>query len=607
MDLIRGLQSRAAIMLAVIAIVLVSGTAVIKFREGEINYYNSDAVWHTLLTIEAYNETPISSHLFLPIVSLGEEGDKGIPWGATVPDKDGNYYYTSFSAAGFFLPWLFMKVFHLAVSERSLYIFNTLLFLASSILWTEFIYMIYFRRFRDGSAFVLALIGLLTYIFSPEMLHGMGIVYWHQSIMQVTLLVQVIAWYCMKETDSSGGKAVFYLMTFLNPYIEWTGYVANVGFALAECITTWKTNREQALKRAVCIGAVSAASFGLFVLHYLTRVDADILFEALSARFMARNVLTPVAMTDIFSGYFSSFLYLWVLIAITAGWNILRDKKIELQPTVLLFILLFPVVENMIMKEHAYSYTYDRMKLIFALSLLICELCCGLLTASNKRKILYMKLLSAVGAVCVLNLYSYIRNQDYVWQTDYREDNRTLAEYIRQNYDDSVLALYNLPVRGYVNLLYNRGVYEMTDMEQARSLAGSAGKRWAVMLESFGGGWNLYDLRAANVCELDSGMVTRLEVTEGTLQISQLSADTENWQLADFTDENWNKGYARTENTLLFHRQDDLLRQLAGKTKVICGNEIYYIQNMDYDDLWIRITVDKEAHGCMYPAYIRLE
>lgn len=117
----------------------------------------------------------------------------------------------------------------------------------------------------------------------------------------------------------------------------------------------------------------------------------------------------------------------------------------------------------------------------------------------------------------------------------------------------------------------------------------------------------MYDLRAANVCELDSGMVTRLEVTEGTLQISQLSADTENWQLADFTDENWNKGYARTENTLLFHRQDDLLRQLAGKTKVICGNEIYYIQNMDYDDLWIRITVDKEAHGCMYPAYIRLE
>ncbi len=95
-----------------------------KFREGEIDYRNSDATWHTLLTIEAYNETPMSDHLFLPLVSLGREEDKYIPWGGGVPDKNGNYYYISFSPAGYALPWLFMKVLSLPVNEKSLYLFT---------------------------------------------------------------------------------------------------------------------------------------------------------------------------------------------------------------------------------------------------------------------------------------------------------------------------------------------------------------------------------------------------------------------------------------------------------------------------------------------------
>ena len=98
-----------------------------------MNYLNADATWHTLLTIQAYDETPVSSHLFLPIVSLGEDLDKNIPWGATVSDSKGNYYYTSFSPAAYFAPWLFFKTFRLAVCEKSLYIFNTLLLSISAL------------------------------------------------------------------------------------------------------------------------------------------------------------------------------------------------------------------------------------------------------------------------------------------------------------------------------------------------------------------------------------------------------------------------------------------------------------------------------------------
>ena len=102
---------------AVIGIILVLIVFSVKYKDTDnINYKNSDATWHTLLTIKAYDETPLSVHKFLPIVSLGVKDDKGISWGATVSDELGNYYYTSFSPAVYVLPFLFIKLFHLPIS-----------------------------------------------------------------------------------------------------------------------------------------------------------------------------------------------------------------------------------------------------------------------------------------------------------------------------------------------------------------------------------------------------------------------------------------------------------------------------------------------------------
>lgn len=213
--------------LIVVAISFVALISVIKYKTGEINYRNADATWHTLLTIEAYNQTSPIDHLFLPITSLGGESDKGIPWGATISDNKGNYYYTSFSPAGYFLPWVFFRIFNLTVTESSLYIFNSILFGVSAILWVWLIYIIY----QDSNnKVVVSIIGLLTYVLSPELLHGMGMVYWHQSIMQVSLLIQIIAYYKMNTSDKKSDKIIFYAMALINPYIEWTGYIANVGF-----------------------------------------------------------------------------------------------------------------------------------------------------------------------------------------------------------------------------------------------------------------------------------------------------------------------------------------------------------------------------------------
>ena len=375
-----GIELCKTVVVSIIIIVII---AILKYRSGEINYLNSDATWHTLLTIEAYNETSIKDHKFLPIVTLGSDEDKYIRWGVTLPDEEGNYYYTSFSSAGFFFPWAFMKLFGLEITEKSLYIFNTVLFIISSILWLLFIFQVY-RESRHRV--LIQFVALFTYALSPEILHGMGIVYWHQSLMQVTFLLQLLAYYNMRMRDSKYAKHLFYAMAILNPYIEWTGFISNVGFAIAECIWFWNKNRKMGFRKMMFIGFLTVLSLGIFVGHYLMVLEPTEFFASLKSRFLARGVTTATQISDVFCGYIKSFLYLWVLIFILCVWNFIRNGKLVIRHGYLFLVLMFPLIENIIMKQHAVGYTYDRMKGSFVLSFLICELVYGLLNYLKKAK-----------------------------------------------------------------------------------------------------------------------------------------------------------------------------------------------------------------------------
>ena len=52
--------------------------SIINYTSKDIQYKNSDATWHTLLTIKAYSQTPVSVHKFVPIVTLGDINNKHI-------------------------------------------------------------------------------------------------------------------------------------------------------------------------------------------------------------------------------------------------------------------------------------------------------------------------------------------------------------------------------------------------------------------------------------------------------------------------------------------------------------------------------------------------
>ena len=502
MKLIQWLKSpnvRLPLIYIILSMVIILALAWFKYRTGEVNFRNADATYHTLLTIQAYEETPISVHKFLPIISLGSPDDKFISWGATVPDANGNYYYTSFSWVGYFLPWAFIKLFGLPISISSLYLFNTLLFILATAAWLTFLGIFY----KDNKNKALYLpIAMLSVIFMPELMHGMGLAYWHQSILQVTLPIQLTAYYLWHHQNSVHAKRIFYFLTFFNPLTEWTGYVANVGYAALEFFKYRKEDSKKAWKSIFWIMGLSAGAFILFSIHYLMAISASDFIKALWKRFFGRSVGEQPALgvqkLDIFSGYIRSFFAWWLFIGGLCLWNLLKNGKIELKNKSILFILAFFSIENILMQYHAIYYSYDRMKMIFLLSFITCELVGQIAESSNNTKTLCKITFPAAVFCCVINIWNYLGSNEYIWKTNYQESNRKFADYIKSNYANSTLGT-DIYVRGYTNLLFHRGIYEKTTMDKITEISKQKDKRYSIML-SFDGNfaWQLYQLKLDN-------------------------------------------------------------------------------------------------------------
>lgn len=498
------------IIYVVVPVLVIVLLAILKYKSGEIDYINSDATWHVLLTVSAYDETPKSIHKFIPLVSLGKAEDKNISWGATVPDENGNYYYTSFSPAGFVLPYIFIKIFNLPIAEKSLYIFNTILFSISAIFWVLLIE----KLFKENSnKNIIIFIGMITYIFVPELCHGMGIVYWHHSILQVTLCMQLYFYYRYKYENSKKSYIVFLLLCLINPYIEWTGYVANFGFAFAEFVSNWKESKKKSLKKAIVIGIFTVLSFIVFSIHYLLVISPSSFLNALKARFFARNFATSnVILTDVFGGYFTSFLYLWVLLFIVIVYLIVVKGKIEFHNKLMMLVMLFPIIENIVMKEHAFIYTYDRMKLIFILSYLICDLISQAIEKVDTKKLSIIFVIITI-LFGILNIDSYINNKNYKFfnAINYRKSNQEFVDYINNHYSDNVI-VSNTAVRGYMNLLFHRGIYENHLLDSAQYLAEIQNKRYAIELDFIYG--NIPELINFKVYDMITGELKIVEKTE---------------------------------------------------------------------------------------------
>ena len=169
------------------------------------------------------------------------------------------------------------------------------------------------------------------------------------------------------------------------------------------------------------------------------------------------------------------------------------------------------------MKQHAISYSYDRMKLIFPISLLICELTQNII-ANTKYKKVTLTIIFIITVLCsIFNIKNYINDTTYIWNTDYLDDNEKLATYINKNYENSLLATEKVSVRGYLNLLFEKGIYEFKTYEKVKTIAENNSQDYVVILNINGGSWNTYKLIGATIYNIETNVAQEIIIKDGKI------------------------------------------------------------------------------------------
>lgn len=471
-------------------------------------YYSQDASYHVLLTAWAYDETPVSVHRFLPIVTLGDSQDKYIPWGDTLCDELGNYYYTSFSAAGFFFPYAFFKLFRLPFTLNSLYLFNSLLYL----LCTFLVFWLFKLLFSENRyRLYLGLFAAALYAFQTETLHSQGAVYWSQSLFQAFFLLQAI---CFIKEKNAG----FFLLSLFTPYLEWTGFVANAGFSLVFLF-------QKKWKSFFLTGFLTVAALGLFILHYALVLPFSDILAALYHRFFSRSITSAVGWSAFIKGYLCSYGLLFAAAGLLLLIVLVRGKSRQRLPSLLRrqkfiwLMLLFPVLENLLMQQHVVFYTYDRLKAVLPLLYLFLTCLECILTDFASPRRLACGLFAGTLAMACCNMAYYLKpNSFYSHPASYLRENLLLADYIKEQYpvDDSVIGQNNA-TRGYSNLLFHRGIYEYQNAESYPSLLN--GRRYYIYLESPDLPFNIYQYTSAIIYDNLENEATCLTVEDGQIHL----------------------------------------------------------------------------------------
>ncbi|KPC50400.1 hypothetical protein [Amantichitinum ursilacus] len=469
------LACRPALLLGLVVVALLFALSLVlragDFRDDAIEQ-NMETSLHVLQTVHSLNALPISQSFMLPSVTLGNPGDKGISWGATLPTKAGVYIYTSFGPIGFVMPWLFFKLTGLAPTAHNLLFFNATLGFASALLLFAVLFrMLTLTGYGNRTALFCGVLGASLLIFSREGLHTFGMAYWNQSIEQIWLLAQLLILLAIAARPSPRLLAGLAVVSFLSASTEWSGIVGNVLMAAYFWVQARRTPIAAVGPRPYSLPArlphilfgATVVAFGVQLLHLFIALGISPALHALLGRFIARGATSARAdLGMLISGYADSYgLYLVVAalaLGVLAFWP-RREQRPDI-PAMLLLLAVFPLLENLVMLQHAVMYTYDRMKLVTALALVIALVLARLIQYRARWPLALLSALVVLGAAQNLRQFNKLKAPMAAWP-QVAQANAQLKQQIAQAVplDCAVLGTNNR-VRGYLNMLFDRSIYE---------------------------------------------------------------------------------------------------------------------------------------------------
>lgn len=447
---------------------------------------NIAASYHTLLTVKSLDQSPASDHYFLPTVSLGGAENKGIPWGVTVPTPKGDYIYTSFYTPAFMAPYAWFKLLGQDSTTTNLAHFNFLISSATTFLLFLLCYRLLISTgVTPRSSAAGSLIAVFITIFSREALTSGGLIYWAQSLYQPILVASLICLhvYLSAAIDKVRSWAAWLLvaLAFIGALTEWTGFVFNGGATLL--LWLHKNSRQGNRKLATGIVLATILSVVVIVLHISAAVGFSPTIEALTERFFARST-SAGSIKDLLEGYWISFGLFLPLLLVAIVFLIKFKSKIPSTIASNSFTIVFlasciPMLENILMMQHAASFTFDRLKLVIPATILISH-------AFAKAGTLGRSLIIVATLAASIAGYSSYRSEllTYSFWDDIEKQNQSMADKIkkRPDYACSIITS-SIPVRAYPNLLFERGIYESQTPATTAELMRDRGSCASVFIE----------------------------------------------------------------------------------------------------------------------------
>lgn len=504
------LPARVAIVLGVLALMLAFAVSLVlrskDFRPGA-EEPNIDASYHVLYTVDTLNVLPLSESFLLPTVTLNNPRDRGVPWGGALPTRNGVYVYTSFMPIGFLVPWLFFKLTGLPGSLHSLMIFNAMLGASATVLLFGVLYkMLRLTGYGTRAALFAGVAGAAVLIFSREGLHSFGMVYWHQSLEQVWLLAQLLLLLQVWSQPRARWMALLAVVSFFSASTEWTGIAGNMTLAVLLAAIAWRYPNQISYRPALCLAAATSAALGVLFLHLFIAIGAGPTVSTLFGRFMVRSgAHSSVSMMDLLQGYSDSFgLFLVFALAGALLLNFLPRR--EARPALVGFVLVaaaLPLVENLLLLQHAVLYTFDRLKLVTLLAVIVAVV---MARALQTRSI---PLVALLGVALLLsagqNIKTYHHKKEALgdWSARERDNERIRNQVASAVSLDCATLGTSLPVRGYMNLLFGRAISELTAEPDFLRQAAQQSNCGAIYLDGVSHGDGIPELSSALIVRAD--------------------------------------------------------------------------------------------------------
>jgi len=300
-------------------------------------------------------------------------------------------------------------------------------------------------------------------ILSRESLASTGLLYWPQSLSQLFIAALVFSICKLIVSNKNAWAIASGFSLYLLCMTEWTGYV--IGGLSAIYFLVSKKRRDVRLAFTLLASMfVAAVTFATQL--YMT-LDLGEFISASIARFSVRSG-GEADFRALLAGYYQSYsLFLIVIPAFITSKLINKGVRNDLE-NLMVILLAFSLIENIILAQHATSYTFDRLKLSFIISIMMCHI-----FLVRKGRWLFAPMTLTIIS-CILSFATYrsdvsqFRNWKDVQTANVVIANKAMAV---EGYDCA--SLYNSTrVRAYLNLIMGRSVWERLPTENEKNAKG---------------------------------------------------------------------------------------------------------------------------------------